>query len=153
MMTYNDVLRRFRYAVDLSDSTLVEIFALVDVSVDSSQLKSYFCREEENGYRELPAGLLDKFFDGLIIYTRGSRDDTAPPPTVPLNNNMILKKIRIALQLCEQDMLDIFAAANFKISRAELSALFRKQGHKNYKECGDQIVRNFLRGLTIHNRQ
>lgn len=151
-MNCNDIFRRFRYAVDMSDATILEIFALSKVNLNAHQLTSYFCREEDAGYQELPSVVLDKFLDGLIVYTRGQSDHTSPPPQTALSNNMILKKIRIALQLCEQDMLDIFAAAHFKISKAELSALFRKQGHKNYKECGDQIVRNFLQGLTSHNR-
>ncbi len=151
-MNYNDIFRRFRYAVDMSDATIMEIFALSHTSIDAQQLSGYFRREDDLEYQELPAGVLNKFFDGLIVYTRGQRDKISAPAPSPFNNNMILKKIRVALQLCEQDMLDIFADASFKISKAELSALFRKQGHKNYKECGDQIVRNFLQGLTIHNR-
>jgi uncharacterized protein YehS (DUF1456 family) len=151
-MNYNDIFRRFRYAVDMSDTTIIEIFALTNTTVNALQLGCYFKHEDDRGYQELPAALLDKFLDGLIIFTRGRRDDAPAPAHVTLNNNMVLKKIRIALQLCEQDMLDIFAEANFKISKAELSALFRKQGHKNYKECGDQIVRYFLQGLTTHNR-
>ncbi|MDY0189698.1 MAG: DUF1456 family protein [Desulfuromonas sp.] len=151
-MNYNDIFRRFRYAVNMSDATIIEIFALTNTKVDAQQLGGYFKHENDRGYQEMPAAVLDKFLDGLIIYTRGRRDDTPVTAIVTLNNNMVLKKIRIALQLCEQDMLDIFSEANFKISKAELSALFRKQGHKNYKACGDQIVRNFLQGLTIHNR-
>lgn len=151
-MNYNDIFRRFRYAVDMNDATIMEIFASSNISMNAKQLSSYFRREDERGYEEMPAVTLDKFLDGLIVYTRGQRDETTAVTSIKLDNNMILKKMRIALQLCEQDMLDIFAAANFKISKAELSALFRKQGHKNYKECGDQILRNFLQGLTTHNR-
>lgn len=153
-MTNNDILRRFRYAVDLSDAVIIEIFSLVDVSLGTKLLHGYLRREDEAGYLELTPALLNKFLDGLIIYTRGPSAESAPLADKPTrSNNEILKKIRIALQLRDTDMQDIFAAANFKISKAELSALFRKKGHKNYKECGDQILRNFLTGLTRHNRQ
>ncbi|OQY17282.1 MAG: hypothetical protein B6I36_09230, partial [Desulfobacteraceae bacterium 4572_35.1] len=118
------------------------------------QLRSFFCREHEDGYLELSSPMLEKFLDGLIVYTRGPSDQTgAAHLDVPLNNNVILKKMRIALQLRDSDLLNLFAAAEYKITKSELSALFRKKGHKNYKECGDQILRNFLVGLTKHNRQ
>lgn len=154
-MTYNDILRRFRYAVDLSDSVIIEAFKLKDYTVTPQQLSRFFKRETEAEYQELSAELLDAFLDGLIIFTRGKQDNSdsaSPRPHVPLNNNVILKKIRIALELREEDMLNLLDVAQFSISRSELSALFRKKGHKNYKECGDQLLRNFINGLTKHNR-
>ena len=69
-----------------------------------------------------------------------------------MNNNDILKKLRIALELKDTDIIEILKLADFDISKAELSALFRKEGHANYKECGDQILRRFLNGLIIRNR-
>jgi len=69
-----------------------------------------------------------------------------------MNNNDVLKKLRIALNLKDTDIIDILRLAGFEISKAELSALFRKEDHKNYKECGDQILRRFLNGLIIRNR-
>jgi len=69
-----------------------------------------------------------------------------------LNNNQILWKIRIALKLKDTDIIEILKLADFEISKSELSALFRREDHENYKECGDQILRRFLDGLIIHNR-
>ena len=69
-----------------------------------------------------------------------------------MKNNDILKKLRIALNLKDTDIIDILKLADFEISKAELSALFRKVDHKNYKECGDQIMRRFLDGLIVRNR-
>mgnify|MGYP003820424157 CR=1 FL=1 len=69
-----------------------------------------------------------------------------------MTNNDILKKLRIALNLKDTDIIDILKLADFEITKTELSALFRKEGHKNYKECGDQILRRFLNGLIIRNR-
>ena len=155
IMTYNDILRRFRYAVDLSNAVILETFKLSDHSVTQDQLHNFFKRETESGYRELSAEQMSAFLDGLIIYTRGRQDDNAPQSQraqVSLNNNVILKKMRIALELREDDMLNLLDTADFSISRSELSALFRKKGHKNDKECGDQLLRNFINGLTKHNR-
>jgi uncharacterized protein YehS (DUF1456 family) len=71
---------------------------------------------------------------------------------IRMTNNDILKKLRIALNLKDTDIIDILKLADFEITKTELSALFRKEGHKNYKECGDQILRRFLNGLIIRNR-
>lgn len=69
-----------------------------------------------------------------------------------MSNNDILKKLRVALKLRNTDIIDILKLVDFKISESELGALFRKEDHPNYKECGDQILRNFLNGLVIHLR-
>lgn len=69
-----------------------------------------------------------------------------------MSNNDILKKLRVALKLRNTDIIEILKLVDFRISESELGALFRKEDHPNYKECGDQILRNFLNGLVIHLR-
>ncbi|MFA6237848.1 MAG: DUF1456 family protein [Bacteriovorax sp.] len=69
-----------------------------------------------------------------------------------LTNNDILKKLRVALSFKDSDIMECLELVNFKISKAELSALFRSVDHPNYQECGDQVLRNFLNGLIIKNR-
>lgn len=69
-----------------------------------------------------------------------------------MTNNDILKKLRVALQLRDNDIVSILELVDFRISKSELGAFFRKEGHPKYKECGDQILRNFLNGLVIHLR-
>ena len=69
-----------------------------------------------------------------------------------MTNNDILKKLRIALELKDADIIEILKLADFEISKTELSALFRNPGHKNYKECGNQLLRRFLDGLIIKKR-
>lgn len=69
-----------------------------------------------------------------------------------MTNNDILKKLRVALKLKDDDIVKILALVDFKISTTELGAFFRKEDHPNYKECGDQLLRNFLNGLIIHLR-
>jgi uncharacterized protein YehS (DUF1456 family) len=68
-------------------------------------------------------------------------------------NNVLLKKLKIALSLTSEDMLDILGKAGVVITKGELSAVLRKEGQKNYKECGDRYARNFLKGLSIKYRQ
>lgn len=154
-MTYNDILRRFRYAVDLSDDSMKEIFSEGGAGLDSAQLASLLRREEDDGFEPCSEERMKQFLTGLVRFTRGVPPEGTPPligAQERLNNNIILKAMRIALEMQEQDMLDVFDQSGFRVSRAELSALFRKKGHKNYKPCGDQMLRNFLKGLTLHNR-
>lgn len=151
-MTNNDILRRLRYALNISDSTMIEIFKLSEHEIEPSGLTNLLKKEDEKGYVECSDHVLELFLDGLIFHKRGKME-TKPAqekkPDSPLTNNKILKKLRIALELKEDDMLEILKLGNIDVSKSELSALFRKEGHKNYKECGDQILRNFLKGLTI----
>lgn len=69
-----------------------------------------------------------------------------------LTNNDILKKLRVALELRDDDILAILKLVDFEISKTELSAFFRNEDHPNYKKCGDQVLRNFLNGLVIYKR-
>ena len=69
-----------------------------------------------------------------------------------MSNNDILKKLRVALQLKNSDIIAILKLVNFSVTESELGALFRAEDHPNYKECGDQILRNFLNGLIIYKR-
>jgi len=150
-MINNDILRRFRYALDISDSTMVEIFKLSRHEIDRSDLAALLKTEDETGFVECSDTLMNLFLDGFIVHKRGRKEtkpDQTENPVLPLTNNVILKKIRIALELKEEDMLGILNLANIDISKSELTALFRRPGHKHYKPCGDQFLRHFLKGLT-----
>lgn len=154
-MTHNDILRRFRYALDISNATMLEIFRLSRHDMDQATLLDLLKKEDEENFRECSPQLLGLFLDGLITLKRGARQpatDTPQGQQLELTNNDILKKIRIALELREEDIIAIMRLANVAISRAELSALFRGRGQKNYKKCGDQFLRQFLQGLTIRFR-
>jgi len=72
--------------------------------------------------------------------------------SIPMTNNDILKKLRVALKLRDEDIIQILSLADFEVSKGEISALFRTEEHPNYKECGDQLLRNFLNGLIIYKR-
>lgn len=168
-MDNNDILRRVRYALNIRDKALVEIFQAAGIEMDSSRLAGLLQKEETDGF--IPCGLneIEGFLNGLITRLRGAKEqDPSSPkaraagntrPAAPpaqrgqISNNDVLKKLRIALNYREDDMLDLFALGGMKISKAEMSALFRKKGQRNYKNCGDQLLRNFLRGLTVKMRK
>jgi len=145
----NLVLRRLRYALNLRESGMAEIFKLVDAKVAPAHISNLLKREQDDGFAACSGLEMEQFLDGLIIKLRGPRDGDAPAvaQAVTMNNNIILKKVRIALELREEHLLEIMNLADFKFSKSEMSAFFRKPGSRQYKPCGDQMLRNFLMGL------
>lgn len=69
-----------------------------------------------------------------------------------MDNNDVFKKLRVALSLRDDDIIEILKLVDFRMSKTELGSFFRKEGHPNYKNCGDQVLRNFLNGLVIYKR-
>ncbi|HTX73882.1 MAG TPA: DUF1456 family protein [Rectinemataceae bacterium] len=155
-MTNNDVLIRLRYALNITDLKVAELFALVGCEIDRTELESIFKKEDEAGYAECSDELLEKFLEALVRSRRGPREGALPsgPPgaRARLSNNDILKKLRVALELKDDDIIGILALSGVEVSKAEVSALFRRPGHPNYRPCGDQFLRNFLAGLTARYR-
>jgi uncharacterized protein YehS (DUF1456 family) len=149
-MNNNDILRRIRYALDLNDKQMTEAFAHGGTSTEASQVRAWMGKEEDEHAQTCTDDTLGDFLDGLIIAKRGPRKAGGPPPVRDpvLTNNAVLKKLRIALTYHEDAMLRTIHAGGLAISRGELTALFRKPNHKHYRECGDQLLRNFLQGLT-----
>jgi len=150
-VTNNDILRRFRYALDISNPKMLEIFRLAGRDLDQATLMALLKKEEDEGFLPCGSDLLEGFLDGLIILKRGPREGEpgdAPAPAGGLNNNLILRKLRIALEMRDDDMVAVMKLAGVHVTRSELGAFFRSRGHKNYKECGDQFLRSFLKGLT-----
>jgi uncharacterized protein YehS (DUF1456 family) len=154
-VTNNDILRRFRYALDISNPKMLEIFRLSGREIDQSTLIALLKKEEEEGYLDCSNNLLEGFFDGLVTLKRGQQEGARVEPArkgAERVNNIILRKIRIALEMKDDEMIAVMKLAGVTVSRSELSALFRGREHKNYKECGDQFLRSFLNGLTSRYR-
>ena len=151
-MTNNDLLRRLRYALNLNGVGIAEVCALGGHEIGPADVLKLLKKEDEHGFVACDDMVMGAFLDGLITSRRGPRDTPpvqAQPSDRMLNNNLILRKLRIALELNDVDMLAVFRKAGASVSKAELSALFRGVGQRNYKECGDQLLRNFVRGLTL----
>ncbi len=156
-MNKNDILRRLRYALNLSNLEMVGIFKLAGHDIVESEILEIMKKEDDEGYMECTDRELELFLDGLIIMKRGKKETSDSDPLVKIetrmSNNIVLKKLRIALDFKENDMLEVFKLSEFEITKPELSALFRKKGNKNYKVCGDQILKNFLQGITVRYRK
>jgi len=154
-MTNNDVLRMLRYALELHNPAVLELFALSSTPLTLIDLDAMLRDDGAPGYAAMSDQLLGAMLDGLVVKHRGKREPAAgetrqpPAPQPALTNNRILRALRIALELKDTDVLAILEKGGLVISKAELAALFRREGHRNYKPCGDQILRNFLRGLAL----
>ncbi len=152
-MDNNDILRRLRYAFDINDSGMIATFALGDVLATRAQISNWLKKDIDPDYVAMPDFQLAAFLNGFIIDKRGKREGPKPIPENQLNNNIILRKLRIALNLKDTDILDLLALAGLKISKHELSAFFRKPGQSQFRECKDQVLRNVLRGIQMKYRE
>lgn len=152
-MTNNDILRRIRYILDFDDAKMIEIFAMADTQIRRGHLVSWLLKEEEHAYQECNDKMLATFLNGLISMKRGQKEGVKPEPENELTNNLILKKLKIAFNLQSEDIIEILALSDLELSAPELSSFFRKPGHRNYRPCKDQVLRNFLMGLQIKQRE
>ncbi|WP_087973265.1 DUF1456 family protein [Oceanobacillus rekensis] len=172
-MNNNDILIRLRYALDIKDADMVKIFELGGIEVTKEEVQKILTKtkdSDEDGFASndemnkdnIPCDnfMLESFLNGLIVYKRGKQEpnpgQAERPPMMMKNNdsvnNVLLKKLKIALTLTSEDMIDILEDAEVIITKGELSALLRKEGHRNYRECGDRYARNFLKGLGMRYR-
>lgn len=148
-MTNNDILRSIRYILNVSEPKLIEIIALDDFKVSKDDLIAFLKAEEAEGYQNCGDKVLAHLLNGLVIFKRG-KDESKPrqPIELPMTNNTVLKKLRVAFELKDTDIISLIEKSGLKISKTELSAFFRKQNHRNYRDCGNQFLRTLLRGLA-----
>ena len=153
-MLANDILRKIRYSLNLKDKEMIKIFHLAKEEMDHAALRPLLKKEDDEDFELCTQLLLNSFFDGLIIFFRGpAKNKVAPTRVLDISNNVILRKIRIALAYKDTDMLEVFKLNNTTLSKSELSAFFRKKEHKHYKKCGDQWLRHFLHGLALYKKR
>lgn len=173
-MNNNDILIRLRYALDIKDTDMVELFKMGGIEITKEDVQKMLIKPKKSSAVEAEEDeflandnmkvcdnfMLDSFLNGLIISQRGRQeskpDEPAKNAIMLLHegnvNNILLKKVKIALSLTSEDMLGILESAGVTISKSELSAVLRKEGQRNYKQCGDRYARNFLKGLAIRYR-
>jgi uncharacterized protein YehS (DUF1456 family) len=151
-MTNNDIIRQIRYAFDYSDTKMIELFALADLDVTRSQISDWLRKEDHPAYQELTDKQLASFLNGLIIDKRGLKDGVTMEAENRLNNNIKLRKLKIALNMRDEDIIKTISLAGLRISKPELSAFFRNPKHRQYRQCKDQFLRNFLHGVQIKYR-
>jgi uncharacterized protein YehS (DUF1456 family) len=151
-MTNNDILRRLRYSFNLGDAKMIAIFAEADAVVSRAEVSQWLKKEDDEDYQNCSDIKLATFLNGFISARRGKREGEQPKPENKLNNNLIMRKLKIALNFTDEDILAALQSAGFTLGKHELSAFFRKPSHKHFRECKDQVVRNFLKGLQLKYR-
>ncbi|WP_409250645.1 DUF1456 family protein [Bacillus sp. SCS-153A] len=155
----NDILIRLRYALDIKNTEMVEIFKLGGINLSKEEVMKVLTKSEEDEVQSenhLPCDdeMFESFLNGFITFKRGPKPGQPERPAITYEhvNNLLLKKLKIALSLTSEDMIEILQDAGVTVTKGEMGAIFRREGHKNYQVCGDRYARNFLKGLTIRYR-
>ena len=151
-MTNNDVLRRIRYAFDFNDSKMIDIFGQADLKVTREQISDWLKKDEDPAFQEISDAQLATFLNGLINDRRGKKEGARVEPEARINNNIIFRKLKIALDMKAEDVLEILALTDTVISKHELSSFFRKSKHKHFRKCKDQLLRKFIEGVQLKYR-
>ncbi len=148
-MTNNSIFRRIRFIYNFSDHDLMDIFKLVGCVINRTQIIRWLNKEDHEDYLVMKDEELATFLNGFIVLKRGKKEGPQPQPEKQLTNNMIFRKMRIALNLIDEDIIQILASVEMRMSKHELSALFRNPNQRQYVECNNQVLRNFFQGLEV----
>ncbi len=152
LLNNNDILRSLRFTLDLSDSQMMAIFKLADYHVSREQVCNWLKKDEDPDWQKCSDVQMANFLNGLITDKRGRREGVQVVVEKRLTNNMVLRKLKIAFDLTSEDILKIMEGVGLPLGQHELSAFFRRQDHRHFRPCKDQILRNFLKGLQLHLR-
>jgi uncharacterized protein YehS (DUF1456 family) len=152
-MKNNDILRRIRYTFDFSDTKMMSLFASGGDDATREEISDWLKKEEDPAFKSLHDIKLATFLNGFINDRRGKKEGEQPKPEKTLTNNIIFRKLKIALNLKEEDIIEMLELAGMNISKHEISAFFRSPDQKQYRLCHDQILRNFLQGMQMKYRK
>ncbi len=146
-MENNDVLRRIRYTFNLSDSQMIKLFETGNKEVTRAEISSWMKREGDEDFSELEDHALASFLNGFIISKRGKQEGKEPIAETKLTNNIIFRKLKIALNLKSEDIVELFKLADKQISISEIGSFLRNKQHNKYRDFNGQYMRNFMNGL------
>ncbi|MCW3789077.1 DUF1456 family protein [Plebeiibacterium sediminum] len=146
-MNNNIVLRSLRFTFDFNDDTMIKIFSLGNEKVTRAQVSDWLKKDTDEEFKTIIDSYLSAFLNGLIVLKRGKQEGKEIKNEKKLNNNQVLRKLKIALSLKDEDMLEILDLVDMKVSKHELSAFFRKPDQNQFRMCKDQILRKFLFGI------
>ena len=148
LINTNEILYKIQKALSLTEKEMLDIYALEEYNISETEIKSLLTRRQEKDFKICSYEALGVFLDGFITFKRGaSPKKSETKEAIALSNNLILKKLRIALELKEAELEIIFGLADIELSKQQLSSLFRKESHKNFKLCSDTLLMSFLEGL------
>lgn len=148
-MNINNTFKEIVTSLSLSDTEVIETFKLAEFEISSARISSILSEERSRDYKQCSYEELGAFLDGLVLLKRGPspKKQSGNTPIV-LTNNLILKKLRIALELKDPEIEIVFALGDAMLTKQELKSLFRSEGHKNFRACSDALLEAFLEGLN-----
>ena len=148
----NEMLFRIQKALNLSQNEMIEAYKLAEYNIEVSHLENLLKKHQDKGYEVCSYEELGVFLDGLVTLKRGENPNKSKNnKVVSLTNNLILKKLRVALEMKEPEIEIVFGLAEVELSKQQLASLFRKETHKNFKPCSDELLMSFLEGLDEYN--
>jgi len=132
---------------------MIAVFAQAGMAVVRSEVSAWLKKDDDPDFDPCSNRALTHFLDGLIVQSRGKREGEQPEPDYySINNNIVLMKLKIALNLKADEVLSVIESSGPTLSKHELSAFLRRPGHRQYRQCKDQVLRNFLRGISQWHR-
>ena len=146
-MINNEILHQVRNIFNYSEAQMLSVFALAECPVSNEELSTYLLKTGNPLYVTMTDSILASFLNGVIIDKRGKKEGHQADVEIELNNNQIINKLKIALELQAEGLIDIFQSVDLTFSKHELSAFFRKSAHKHFKKCSDDTLTKFLNGL------
>lgn len=152
-MTNNDILRRLRFSFEFNNKQVKAIFNLADLNVNETLIEQWLKKDDDDTFIAINDLHCATFLNGFICHLRGKQEGKSRAPEKRLTNNIVLNKLKIALNLKAEDIIDMLSDVNFTLSKHELSAIFRKPDHKHFRECKDQLLRNFLSAIQLKYRK
>lgn len=152
-MKNNDILRRLRYTFNFGDDKMIDIFSKGGLVASRAEISDWLKKEEDESHKPLNDRIFASFLNGFIINFRGEKEGEIPEPEKQLNNNIIFRKLKIALNFKDDDLLAIYDLVGMRVSKHEISAIFRNPAQPQFRECKDQFLRNFLDGLQTKYRK
>jgi uncharacterized protein YehS (DUF1456 family) len=147
IMDNNDILRRLRYTLNLSDDAMMDMYAKGGEEVSRAEISDWLKKEEQEGFDVVIDENLATFLNGVIVNYRGKKDGITPIAEVVLNNNIILRKLKIAFNFSSTELVYLMRMGGQKVTESELTAFFRNPKHPKYKELNDQYLRALLNGF------
>ena len=147
VISTNEILYRIQKSLKLSMEEMLEAYKLEGYKMDGVHLDALLKRRQEKNFQLCSYEELGVFLDGLVTLKRGASPKKDDAEVVELTNNLILKKLRIALKLKEAETEIIFGLAEIELTKQQLASLFRKESHKNFKPCSGELLMSFLEGL------
>ncbi len=146
-MTNNYILSSIMNSLKLDKIDILKAYKLVDKKITQDDVDDILREPSDEKFILLSDEGFELFLNGFIAYKRGPSDKKTKKQKIYFSNNIILKKLKIALDLKDEDIIEIFKNDGLEITKSQLTAYFRRDGHINYRKCSDSLLKRFINGL------